>query len=381
LASKRDYYEVLGVSKQATSDDIKKAYRKLAKKYHPDMNPGDKEAEAKFKEVNEAYEVLSDDQKRSAYDRYGHSAFDGTGGAGFSGFDGFGFGGLDDLFESFMGGFGRRSGRNRRNEPIRGKDLHYALEISFEEAAFGVTKEIPVSRLQTCNTWSGTGAKPGTSEETCKRCQGTGQIRYSQATPFGQFVNVKTCDACRGEGKIITHPCESCNGKGRISKNQRISLNIPAGISEGQTISLSGEGDSGLRGGPAGDLYITIHIKPHEIFTREGYDVICDVPISFTQAALGAEIEIPTIDGIMKYRIPEGTQTSTVFKIKGKGIKRFRSESRGDQYVRVHVEVPVKLSQKQKELLRQFAEISGDEGLVQKKSFFEKVKDLFKEQR
>lgn len=379
MASKRDYYEVLGVSKQASSDDIKKAYRKLAKKYHPDMNPGDKEAEAKFKEVNEAYEVLNDDQKRYAYDRFGHSAFDGTGGGGgFGGFEDFGFGGLGDIFESFMGGFGRRS-RNKRNEPVRGKDLHYALEISFEEAAFGVTKEIPVSRLQTCSTCGGTGAKQGTAEENCKRCQGTGQIRYSQATPFGQFVNVKTCDACRGEGKIIAHPCETCQGKRRVSRNQRISLNIPAGISEGQTISLTGEGDAGLRGGPAGDLYITIHIKPHEIFRREGYDVICDVPISFTQAALGAEIEIPTIDGIMKYKIPEGTQTSTVFKIKGKGIKRFRSESRGDQYIKVHVEVPVKLSQKQKELLRQFAEASGDEGLEQKKSFFEKVKDLFKE--
>jgi molecular chaperone DnaJ len=379
LSSKRDYYEVLGVSKQASSDDIKKAYRRLAKQYHPDVNPGDKEAEAKFKEVNEAYSILSDDQKRSTYDRFGHSAFDGAGGGGFSGFEGFGFGGLDDLFESFMGGGFGRSSRNRRNEPVRGRDLQYALEISFEEAAFGTTKEIPITRLQTCKTCSGTGSKPGTSAENCKRCQGTGQIRYSQATPFGQFVNVKTCDACRGEGKIITQPCEKCHGKGRVSKSQRISMNIPAGIDEGQTISLRGEGESGLRGGPSGDLYVSIHIKPHEIFKREGYDVVCDVPISFTQAALGAEIEIPTIDGIMKYIIPEGTQTSTVFKLKGKGIKRLRSNSRGDQYFRVNVEVPVKLTQKQRELLRQFADISGDEGLEQKKGFFDKVKDLFKE--
>jgi len=378
LAEKRDYYEVLGVSRQATSEDIKKAYRKLAKKYHPDMNPGDKDAEAKFKEVNEAYSVLSDEQKRANYDRFGHAAFDGAGN-GFDGFDGFGFGGLDDLFETFMGGAFGRSRRSGNYGPVRGRDIQYSIDITFEEAAFGVTKEIPVTRLQTCTTCNGTGAKPGTYPENCKRCQGTGQIRYSQATPFGQFVNVKTCDACNGEGKIITHPCETCHGKGRVSKNSRISLNIPAGIDDGQTISLNGEGESGLRGGPAGDLYVTIHIKKHPIFKREGYDVVCDVPISFTQAALGGEIEIPTIDGIIKYTIPEGTQTSTVFKLKGKGIKRLRSNSRGDQYFRVIVEVPKKLNQKQKDLLRQFAEISGDEGLEQKKGFFEKVKDLFKE--
>ena len=246
MADKRDYYEVLGLSKQASSEDIKKAYRKLAKKYHPDMNQGDKEAESKFKEVNEAYSVLSDEQKRSNYDRFGHAAFDGTGG-GFSGFDGFGFGGLDDLFETFMGGGFGRSRRGGNNGPARGKDLQYSIEITFEEAAFGVTKDIPVTRMQTCTTCSGSGAKPGTSVENCKQCQGTGQVRYSQATPFGQFVNVKTCDVCRGEGKIITQPCETCRGKARVSKNSRISLNIPAGIDEGQTMSLKGEGESGLR--------------------------------------------------------------------------------------------------------------------------------------
>jgi len=378
LAEKRDYYEVLGVSRQATSEDIKKAYRKLAKKYHPDVNPGDKDAEAKFKEINEAYSVLIDEQKRANYDRFGHAAFDGTGN-GFSGFDGFGFGGLDDLFETFMGGAFGRSRRSGSYGPVRGRDIQYSIDITFEEAAFGVTKEIPVTRLQTCTACNGTGAKPGTYPENCKRCQGTGQIRYSQSTPFGHFVNVKTCDVCNGEGKIITHPCETCHGKGRVSKNSRISLNIPAGIDDGQTISLQGEGESGLRGGPAGDLYVVIHIKPHPIFKREGYDVVCDVPISFTQAALGGEIDVPTLDGIIKYTIPEGTQTSTVFKLKGKGIKRLRSNSRGDQYIRVNVEVPTKLTQKQKELLRQFAEMSGDEGLEQKKGFFEKVKNLFKE--
>jgi len=379
--SKRDYYEVLGVSRNASADDIKKAYRKLAKKYHPDVNPGDKEAEAKFKEVNEAYSVLSDEQKRANYDRFGHAAFDGTGG-GFSGFDGFGFGGLDDIFETFMGGafggFGRRS--SKRTGPVRGNDLQYAMEISFEEAAFGVTKEINVSRLQNCSSCGGTGAKPGTSAETCKHCQGTGQIRYAQATPFGQFVNVKTCNVCNGEGKVITHPCETCHGKGRVSKNSRISINIPAGINEGQTISLRGEGEAGLRGGPSGDLYVTIHIKPHEIFKREGYDVVCDIPISFVQAALGAEIDVPTIDGMVKYNIPEGTQTGTVFKLKGKGIKHLKSSIRGDQYFRVKVEVPTKLTPKQKEILRQFADVCGDEGFEEKKGFFEKMKNIFKDQ-
>ena len=376
MAEKRDYYEVLGVSKSATPDEIKKAYRKLAKQYHPDMNSGDKEAEAKFKEANEAYSILSDDQKRSNYDRFGHAAFDGSGGG--SGFEGFGFGGLDDLFESFMGGgFGRT--KAKRNAPQRGNDLQYALEINFEEAAFGVAKDISISRLQNCSVCNGSGAKPSTSVESCKQCQGTGQVKYTQSTPFGQFVNVKTCDVCRGEGKIITHPCESCHGKGRVSKNSRISINIPAGIDEGQTISLKGEGEPGLRGGPAGDLYVTIHIRAHAIFKREGYDLVCDIPISFTQAAIGAEIDIPTLDGKIKFTIPEGTQTATVFKLKGKGIKHLRSNNHGDEYIRVNVEVPSKMSQKQKDLLRQFAEVSGDEGLEQKKGFFNKMKDLFKE--
>lgn len=376
MADKKDYYEVLGVAKSASSDDIKKAYRKLAKKYHPDVNPGNKEAEAKFKEINEAYSVLSDEQKRSQYDRFGHAAFDGTG--GFGDFSDFGFGGLDDIFESFMGGgFGRS--RAKRGGPQRGNDIQHALEISFEEAAFGAAKEISVTRLQNCPVCSGTGAKPGTSPETCRHCHGTGQIKYSQSTVFGQFVNVKTCEYCHGEGKVITHPCENCHGRGRISKTSHISINIPAGIDDSQTISLRGEGEPGLRGGPAGDLYVTIHIRPHPIFRREGYNVICDVPISFSQAALGAEIDIPTIDGITRFTIPEGTQTATVFKLKGKGIKNLRNTSRGDQYIRVNIEVPKKLSPKQKELLKQFADVSGDEGLDEKKGFFEKVRNIFKD--
>ncbi len=378
MADKKDYYEVLGVSKQASADEIKKAYRKLAKKYHPDINPGNKDAEAAFKEANEAYSILSDEEKRSQYDRFGHSAFDGSG--GFSGgFDGFGFGGLDDLFETFMGGGFRRSGENRQNQPVRGKDRQYSLDITFEEAAFGAEKEIPVTRMQACGTCKGTGSKPGSSVEKCKQCQGRGQTRHTRPSVFGQYVEVQTCNVCKGKGKIITEPCETCRGNERVSKNSRITLKIPAGIDDGQTISIKNEGDVGLRGGTAGDLYVTIHIKPHEIFKREGYDVVCDIPVSFTQAALGAEIDIPTLEGLIKYNIPDGTQTATVFKLRGKGIKRLRSEAKGDQYIRVNVEVPTKLSEKQKELLREFAEISGDEGLEQKKGFFEKVKDLFKE--
>jgi len=377
LAAKRDYYEVLGVDRNATEADIKKAYRKLAKQYHPDLNKGDPDAEAKFKEINEAYSVLSDSEKRAQYDRYGHAAFDGTADFSGGGFGGFGFEDLDDLFESFMG-FGR-SRSSQRTGPQRGNDLQYSMEIDFLEAAFGATKELNVTRVQNCDVCGGTGSKPGTQPETCKRCNGTGQIRYSQSTPFGHFVNVRTCDMCGGEGKIITHPCEKCNGRGRVTKKSRISINIPAGIDDGQTMSLRGEGEPGLRGGPPGDLFVTIHIKPHPIFKREGYDVVCDVPISFVQAALGAEIEIPTIDGKMTFTIPEGTQTGTVFKIKGKGIKHLRSNTRGDEYIRVNVEVPVKLTQKQKELLRQFAEISGDYGLEQKKGFFNKMRDLFRE--
>lgn len=375
MAAKRDYYEVLGIDRTATEADIKKAYRRLAKQYHPDVNKGDSDAEAKFKEISEAYSILSDSEKRANYDRFGHAAFDGN--SGFSGFEGFGFGGLDDLFESFMG-FGRNR-TSKRTGPQRGNDLQYAMEITFMEAAFGTTKELNLTRLQNCSVCGGSGSKPGTQPENCKHCNGSGQIRYSQSTPFGQFVNVRTCNVCGGEGKVVINPCEKCNGKGRVTKDSRISINIPAGIDEGQTISLRGEGEPGLRGGSPGDLFVTIHIKSHPIFKREGYDVVCDIPISFTQAALGAEIEIPTIDGKMPYNIPEGTQTNTVFKIRGKGIKHLRGNARGDQYIRVNVEVPVKLSQKQKELLRQFAEISGDEGLEQKKGFFDKMRDLFKD--
>jgi len=376
VAEKRDYYEILGVSRDADETELKKAYRKLAKQYHPDMNPNDKDAEAKFKEINEAYAVLSDPQKRKQYDMYGHSGLDGTGFDGFSGFGGFDFG-FEDIFDTFFGGspFGRST--RRKSGPRRGNDLKYSLEISFLEAAFGVTKEINVTRMQLCHVCGGSGSKPGTKPETCRHCNGTGQIRHVQATPFGQMVNMRTCEVCHGEGTIITNPCDECRGNGRVQKISKISINVPAGIDNGQTISLRGEGEPGMMGGPPGDLYVSIRVKPHPLFKREGYDVICEIPITFTQAALGAELEIPTLEGTIKYNIPEGTQTGTVFRLKNKGIKHLRSNAKGDQLVRVNVEVPTKLSAKQKELLKQFAEISGDEVFQQRKSFFDKMKDLF----
>lgn len=376
MASKRDYYEVLGVSKSASDADIKKAYRKLAKQYHPDINPGNKEAEAKFKEINEAYEVLGDAQKRAQYDQFGHAGFEQGGFGGFGGFSDFGdFGGFGDIFETiFGGGFGGRTSRARRG-PQKGADLKSSVEISFEEAAFGVEKEISIHRMETCDKCEGSGTKPGTKASTCQHCNGTGQIQYKQRTPFGQFVNIKTCDVCHGEGKVITNPCDACNGKGRIRRQKKIKINVPAGIDDGQTMRLEGEGEPGIKGGPSGDLFISVRVKPHAIFQRQGNDVICEMPITFVQAALGTELEVPTLDGRVKYNVPEGTQTGSVFRLKNKGIPFLRGSGRGDQYVKVHVEVPKKLNEKQKALLREFAELSGDEVYEQRKSFFDKMKD------
>jgi len=376
LPTKKDYYEVLEVGRGASDAEIKKAYRKLAKQYHPDVNPGDKAAEAKFKEINEAYEVLSDPQKRSRYDQFGHAGVDpnsfGGAGAGFGDFD---FGGIGDIFESFFGGGGFGRSSRSRSGPQKGADLKYSVEISFEEAAFGVEKEITINRHENCGTCGGSGAKPGTSPTTCKHCSGTGQVQFKQSTPFGQFINVKTCDICRGEGKIITDPCPACSGRGKVRKTIRKKLDIPAGIDDGQTISIRGEGDPGSRGGPAGDLFVTVAVRPHPIFKRQGNDVICEIPITFVQAALGAELEVPTLDGKVKYTMPEGTQTGTIFRLKNKGIPYLRGSGRGDQYVKVEIDVPKKLNDKQKELLRQFADISGDDVYEQRKGFFDKMKD------
>ena len=367
---KRDYYEVLGVSKTATDEELKKAYRKLAKKYHPDANPDNKEeAEKKFKEVNEAYEVLSDKQKRNMYDQFGHSGANGYSSdfSGFSGFDGFsggaGFSGVDfdlnDIFSSFFGG-GSSRGRNSRNGPVRGRDLKVRVEITFEEAAFGVNKEITINREEQCDTCGGTGAKPGTKPETCKVCNGTGQVRITQNTILGSFASVRTCDNCGGTGSVISNPCDTCKGRGTVRKQRKIKVSIPAGIDNGQVISLNGEGEPGLRGGPAGNLYITVAVRNHAIFTRKGDSIFCNVHVSFAEAALGAIIKVPTLTGEEQYDLTEGTQTGSIFTLKGKGIKNINGRGVGDLYFTVIVDVPKKLNNEQRELLKRFAEISGE---------------------
>ncbi len=375
--SKRDYYEVLGVERNASDAEIKKAYRKVAKQYHPDVNKDDKSAESKFKEANEAYEILSDPQKKARYDQYGHAGVDPNGFAGGAGgFGDFDFGGIGDIFESFFGGsggFGRSS--RSKNGPQKGSDLKYSMELSFEEAAFGIEREISINRMEACVTCSGSGAKPGTNASTCQHCGGSGQVQVKQSTPFGQFVNVKTCDVCRGEGKVIANPCTVCNGKGKVKKSVKLKLNVPAGIDDGQTISLRGEGEPGTKGGPSGDLYVTIRVRQHAIFKRQGNDVICEMPITFVQAALGAELEVPTLDGKVRYTIPEGTQTGSVFRLKSKGIPFLRGNGRGDQYIKVEIDVPKKLNDRQKAILKEFADISGDDIHDQRKGFFEKMKD------
>lgn len=383
MAVKRDYYEVLGVSKNATEDEIKKAYRQLAKKYHPDMNQGNKDAEAKFKEINEAYEVLSDKDKRAKYDQFGHAGVDpngfgGTGGfGGFGGFDG-GFGDIGDIFDAFFGGsgFGSSSSR-RRTGPQKGADLKYELEIDFEEAVFGIKKEIQVTRNENCKECRGTGAKAGSGVETCRACGGSGEVRYTQNTVFGRVVNVRPCEHCHGEGKIIKEHCPVCSGRGIVRKTRKISLDIPAGVDTGSVMPLRGEGEPGSKGGPNGDLYIYIRVRPHRLFKREGTNLYCEIPVSFAQAALGDEINVKTLDGDIKYTIPEGTQTGTTFKIKGKGVPSVRNRVRGDLYFTVKVDVPRKLNEQQKDILRSFAEACGEHLNGQEKSFFDKVKDAF----
>lgn len=377
MADKRDFYEVLGVSKGASDDEIKKAYRREAKKYHPDLHPGDKTAEAKFKEVNEAYEVLSDSEKKSRYDQFGHAGVDPNfaGQGGFGGFDDFG-----DIFSNiFGGGFGGFGGGARRNTAVRGADIRQIIDITFEEAAFGCKKNITVNKQENCPTCNGTGAKPGTSPVTCKRCNGSGQVRTQTRTPLGYMTNIGTCPECRGEGKIITDPCKDCRGQGKVRKQKTIEIDIPQGINHGQTMQLSGQGEPGSRGGAPGDLLITIRIKPHKIFRREDFDVYIDIPITFVQAALGATIRVPTLDGIVEYDIPEGTQTGTVFKLRGKGVPYIRGKNRGDQYVSVEVEVPKNISSKQRELLKEFEEASGvKENYKKQKSWLDKMKDFLK---
>ena len=382
--SKRDYYEVLGVSKTATQDELKKAYRKLARKYHPDLNKDNAEAAEKFKECNEAYSVLSDEQKRAQYDQFGHAAFEnggmggggGFGGAG--GFGGFGGSGMEDIFDMFFGGQGGRGGRSSKAGPQRGADLRFDLEISFEEAAFGLEKEINLYRDEVCEHCHGEGAEPGSKVETCPECNGSGYVRFTQNTMFGQMVNERPCSRCKGEGKIISEPCKECRGKGTVKRNKKLKVKIPAGVDNGSRLRVSNEGEAGAKGGPSGDLYVYLYVKPHKFFERDGTTVLCEVPINIVQATLGADIKVPTLDGQVTMKIPEGTQPGKVMRIKGKGIPSLRNSSRGDQLVRIKVVVPTKLSDKQKDALRKFADISKDNINPEEKSFMDKVKDFFK---
>ncbi len=376
--AKRDYYEVLGVAKTATDDELKKAFRKLARQYHPDVYQGDpKEAEAKFKEINEAYSVLSDPQKRSAYDHYGHAASDPNFGAGMGGdFSNFGFEGFGDIFDMFFGG--SQGSRQRRNGPQRGGDLRFDLEISFEDAAFGKETTVEIPRTEVCPTCNGNGAKPGTPIKTCSVCNGTGQVQVTQNTAFGRFVNVRTCDRCQGAGKTIETPCGECGGSGRVRRTRKIEIKIPAGVESGSRLRVSGEGEAGQRGGSPGDLYVYIYVKAHSKFERQGDDVVSEITISFTQAALGTTVMVDTLDGKVELRIPEGTQHGTSFRMRSHGITHLRGHGRGDHFVRVKVAVPTKLNGEQRELLKKLALSFGEKLSADDKGFMDKVKEAFK---
>ena len=385
MADKRDYYEVLGIQKGASEDEIKKAYRSLAKKYHPDLNPDNKEAEEKFKEVNEAYEVLSDPSKKERYDQFGHAGVDPSyQGGGFNGgFSGGGFTGgfgMEDIFDSIFGGGVFGGGRSSNpNAARRGQDIQQNITISFMEACNGVNTDITVEKLEKCEECGGNGCAKGTQPDTCPECHGTGQVRVQQRTPFGVISSAKTCSRCNGRGKVINNPCSKCGGYGRTRVNKKLNVSIPAGINDGQTIRLSGQGSNGVNGGPSGDVLLTVSVRPDPLFVRDEYDIHVDIPITFAQAALGDEIVVPTIDGKVKYTVPEGTQTGTVFRLKGKGVKRLNSSSRGDQYVKVYVEVPSKLTKKQKDALKAFEEsLEDDKNYTKRPGFFEKLKNALK---
>lgn len=372
--SKRDYYEVLGIEKNASKDEIKKAYRKLSKKYHPDIN---KEADAaeKFKEVKEAYEVLSDDQKRSHYDQFGHTDPN-QGFGGFGNGDFGGFGGFEDIFSTFFGGGSSR--RRDPNAPRQGADLQYTMALDFEEAVFGKETVIEIPREETCDTCNGTGAKSGTKPETCSYCHGSGQLNTEQNTPFGKIVNRRVCNHCNGTGKMIKDKCRTCSGTGKVKKRRKINVKIPAGVDDGQQLRVTGQGEPGINGGPAGDLYVVFHVNEHEFFERDGDDIYCEIPITFSQASLGDEIEVPTLHGKVKLKVPAGTQTGTKFRLRGKGVPNVRGYGVGDQHILVKIVTPTKLTEKQKQLLREFAEISGSIPDEQNESFFDKMKRAFK---
>ncbi|MEG2080048.1 MAG: molecular chaperone DnaJ [Oscillospiraceae bacterium] len=389
MAEKRDYYEVLGVDKNATDDEIKKAYRKTAKQFHPDLNPDNKDAESKFKEANEAYEVLSDATKKAKYDRFGHAGVDpsyGAGGGGAYGGGGFNGAGFDfdlgDIFNSFFGGGGGGGfgGGGNPNAPQRGSDTQASVTISFEEAAKGCTREVETTRVEVCDDCHGSGAAPGSSPKTCPECGGKGQVTSAQRTPFGVIQTQKACPKCGGKGTIISNPCKKCSGAGRIRKSVKIEIKIPAGIDDRQVINTRGQGNKGVNGGPAGDLRVAINVRPHPIFERDGYNVWCEMHISYSAAALGCDLEVPTLDGKVKYDVPSGTQPGDVFKLKGRGIQSLNGRGRGDQLVKIIVDVPKELTQKQKELLKELDREFGNNldnlknGDDDRKSFFGKKK-------
>jgi molecular chaperone DnaJ len=376
MSAKRDYYEVLEVSRDASPDEIKKAYRKMARKYHPDVNRDDKNAAEKFKEINDAYEVLSDPQKREVYDRFGHDAFDPTRNNGAGGFAGFDFddlgGGFGDIFDMFFGAAG--GGRRRKTGPQRGADREIRIDIDFEDAVFGIEKEIELLRTEKCEKCRGNGAEPGTKIKTCPNCNGSGQVRSVQNTPFGRFETVRPCSRCNGEGKVLEKPCSACKGSGQVRKNRKINIRIPAGIDSGARLRIQGEGEHGTRGGAPGDLYIIVIVRPHSKFKREGYNLIASLEINFVQAALGAEIETPLLGGAThNLYIPEGTQPGDIITVKGKGIPHLNSHRNGDLKVKIKVRIPTNLSKKQKELLGSF--FGDNEEKSSRKGFFDKFKD------
>lgn len=388
MADERDYYEVLGVQKGASDDEIKKAFKKMARKYHPDLHPNDKECEEKFKELNKAYEVLSDPEKRQRYDQFGHAGVDPNfGSGGFSGgFNGGGFGGGDifeDLFSGIFGGGGgmRSSARSNANAPRRGQDINANINISFMEACEGKKHDVKINKMEKCSECNGTGAAAGSSPQTCPDCNGSGTVKVTQRTPFGMISSSKTCSRCGGKGTIISNPCKKCGGTARVRVSKTINVDIPAGIDDGQILRVGGQGDNGLNGGPSGNLNVVVSVRPHPLFVRNGSDIHCEIPITYTQAVLGDEITVPTIDGNVKYNIAEGTQTGTVFRLRGKGVKKLRRSDRGDQYVKVNIEVPKNLNKKQKDLLREYeasmSESETENHYEKRKSFFDKLKEKF----
>lgn len=377
MADKRDYYEVLGVQRDVSADELKKVYRSLARKHHPDLHPDDPSAEEKFKEITEAYEVLSDPEKRRIYDQYGHDGLEsgdmGPGAGGFSDVSEI----LESIFGSF-GGFGGGSRMNSANAPRQGRDIQTTVTLDFMEAVNGKSMTVQLQRMENCPDCRGTGSAGGSESEICPNCQGRGNVKATQRTPFGMISSSKPCPTCGGKGRVIKNPCQKCRGVGRVRVSKSIPLNIPAGIDDGQRLQVPGQGDVGVNGGPNGDLLVLVTVRPHPLYTRDGFDIHCDIPITFAQAVLGDEIVVPTVDGNVKYRIAEGTQTGTIFRLRGKGVKRPNRSDRGDQYVRVNIEVPKGLNKHQKELIQQLEASLESKNYAKRETFFSKLKDLFK---